>query len=80
MSLDTALEMGKKMGFDTENYEYYCGSVSIGDKNKKDIAIWSHLDVVPEGDESDWRFRLIPENLKTAIYSAADAATIKLLQ
>ena len=54
--LDTALEMGKNMGFDTENYEYYCGSVSIGDKNKKDIAIWSHLDVVPEGDESDWAF------------------------
>lgn len=22
--LDTALEMGKNMGFDTENYEYYC--------------------------------------------------------
>ena len=47
--LDQALKMGAEMGFDTRNYEYYCGSISYGHQ-EKDIAFWSHLDVVPEGD------------------------------
>ena len=48
-ALDKALEMGMQMGFDTQNYEYYCGSISFG-KQQKDIAFWAHLDVVPEGE------------------------------
>ncbi len=47
--LDKALELGAALGFNTRNYEYYCGSVSLGTQ-EKDIAIWSHLDVVPEGE------------------------------
>jgi len=51
--LDYALDYAAKNGFETENYDYYCGAAYMGDKDN-DIAIISHLDVVPEG--SDWRW------------------------
>lgn len=46
--LDTALELCSSMGFATKNYDYYCGSASIG-SGEKEIALLGHLDVVPEG-------------------------------
>ncbi len=49
-ALDAALAMGQKMGFETENYDYYAGSIRYG--NKPEIGMLAHLDVVPEG--SNW--------------------------
>lgn len=49
--LDKALEMSSRYGLDTKNYEYYCGRASYGDGDKE-IGIFAHLDVVPEGN--DW--------------------------
>lgn len=51
--LDTAIEMGKKYGFRTENHDYYCASIISGDQ-KDEVGIVSHLDVVPAG--SGWSY------------------------
>ena len=50
-ALETALEMGKKYGFHTENYENRCGSMSLR-PSEHEIGFWGHLDVVPVGE--DW--------------------------
>ncbi len=48
-ALDLALEMGKRYGFQTENHDYYCGSILYGD-SEDEIGLVVHLDVVPEGN------------------------------
>jgi len=52
--LDKMLELGAEKGFPVCNYEYYCGSISLIPKNKEKskgtIGVWTHLDVVSEGD------------------------------
>jgi succinyl-diaminopimelate desuccinylase len=50
--LDTMLELAKEKDFPTYNYDYYCGSMSLHmqEKNESTIGVWSHLDVVPEGN------------------------------
>lgn len=48
--LDAALEIGKKFGLKTENHEYYCGSVILEGKQKEEIGIVGHLDIVSEGN------------------------------
>lgn len=52
-ALDTALELGEKYGFTTENYENRCGSMSLR-PSEHEIGFWGHLDVVPVGN--DWTF------------------------
>lgn len=48
--LDTALEISRRLGFETDNCDYYCGSASLKNNDSgKHIAFWNHLDVVPEG-------------------------------
>ncbi len=47
--LDTALDLGKSMGFETENHEYHCGSILMPGTGRGEIGIFAHLDVVPEG-------------------------------
>ncbi len=47
--LDAALSIGERMGFKTENHEYYCGSILMPGSEKGEIGMFSHLDVVPEG-------------------------------
>ncbi|MDR0841412.1 MAG: Sapep family Mn(2+)-dependent dipeptidase [Christensenellaceae bacterium] len=44
--LDIALGIGHDLGFDTENYEYCCGSIRCGGQDKE-IGFFTHLDVVP---------------------------------
>ena len=51
--LDHALEKAREMGFETEDYDGYCGSAALGDGSHA-IAVIAHLDVVPEG--TDWRW------------------------
>lgn len=53
--LETMLALASEKGFDTENFDYYGGRISLhSGTNGKEIGIWSHLDVVPEG--TDWTF------------------------
>ena len=52
-ALHAMLDLGKKHGFLTENYEEYMGSIDMGIP-KETIGFWGHLDVVPEGDGWDF--------------------------
>ena len=47
--LDFALERAAFYGFETEDYEGYCGAVLSG-KGEREIGFLCHLDVVPEGE------------------------------
>ena len=49
MVLDKALEIGKQMGFETENHDYRCGSILMPGRTGQEIGIFVHLDVVHEG-------------------------------
>lgn len=47
--LDAALEMGRKIGMDIQNDDYYGGSILMPGEKPEEIGIFAHLDVVPEG-------------------------------
>ncbi len=47
--LDWALAKGRELGVETENDEYYCGSLIYRGSGDKEVAFVGHLDVVPEG-------------------------------
>lgn len=54
--LDEMLKIGREHGFDTENYEYYVGSIGTKEKNWDNmIGFWNHLDVVPVGNQ--WEYQ-----------------------
>ena len=48
--LDFALERSRELGLRTENHEDYCGSALLDGKEKTELGMFSHLDVVPAGD------------------------------
>lgn len=48
-ALESALELGKQMGFKVENFDGYAGHADLGD-GEEVIGILAHLDVVPEGE------------------------------
>lgn len=48
--LSRALSLAKGYGLKTENHENYCGSALLPGKTDRELGIFSHLDVVPEGD------------------------------
>lgn len=50
--LDAVLARGREMGFETENHEYYAGSILMPGTGEGEIGIFAHLDVVPAG--SGW--------------------------
>lgn len=50
--LDQMLAMASSYGFDTCNYEDYCGSAVLKGEREEELGLFSHLDVVPEG--SGW--------------------------
>lgn len=55
--LDKALEMSEDYGFKSKNHEYYCGTCELpGKTNEKEIGMFAHLDVVPEGDKDKWTY------------------------
>ena len=49
-ALEEALSIASNMGFATNNYDNYVGTVDFNDKEKA-LDILAHLDVVPAGDE-----------------------------
>lgn len=54
--LNAMLELGSRCGMSTENYKGHCGSISLQKRMKgvPEIGIWTHLDVVGEGE--GWHF------------------------
>ncbi len=55
--LNLALSDGEKLGFTTVNYDNYVGEITFGEGDDKDgLAILCHLDVVPEGELSFWKY------------------------
>lgn len=53
--LEEALSMGRRMGFEVMNHENYCGSLLWRGESEKEVGIFGHLDVVPEG--TGWIYR-----------------------
>lgn len=51
-ALHYVLDLAKSLGFETVNYDNYIGEVVWGEG--EEMAILTHLDVVPVGKESDW--------------------------
>ncbi len=52
---DKAIDISQRLGFYTDNCDYYCASASMEDNDEKQhVGFWNHLDVVPEGD--GWTF------------------------
>lgn len=49
------LKRAEGMGFHTKNVDNYAGYVEMGETGDL-IGILAHLDVVPEGRESDWKY------------------------
>lgn len=49
------LQRAEEMGFRTKNVDNYAGYAEMGDAGEL-IGILVHLDVVPEGRESDWQY------------------------
>lgn len=52
-ALEYALNLSKKLGFETKNIDGYAGHAEFGE-GEKTIGILVHLDVVPEG--KDWTY------------------------
>ncbi len=48
--LDAALSMSERYGFDTQNHEYYCGSALMPGTGKGELGVFTHVDVVDEGE------------------------------
>src|SRR5699024_4952959 len=49
------LDLAKHLGFYTKNLDGYMGIVEMGE-GEEELGILVHIDVVPTGDESMWRF------------------------
>lgn len=47
-ALDDALARGKALGFDTVDYDGYCGAIDMAGGDEQ-LGVICHLDVVPEG-------------------------------
>lgn len=54
--LDAALAMAKRMGFPVENNDYYSGTALLKGKTDRQLGVFGHLDIVPEGDLANWDF------------------------
>lgn len=51
---DAVMEIGARMGFHTENDDYYCVSLLLPGESPEEYAVLGHMDVVPAGD--GWSF------------------------
>ena len=52
-ALEYFLDLGKKLGFEVENFDNYAGHIDFG-TGEETVGILGHVDVVPEGD--GWEF------------------------
>lgn len=61
--LTLALDIGSELGFETENHEWYCGSIVHHGKTIEEMGIVGHLDVVPAFGEWEYpKYELTVEN------------------
>lgn len=60
-ALEEVLEIGEILGFETQNYDGYVGTIRWGNKGKE-IGILTHVDVVPPGD--GWTYPPFQATLK----------------
>ena len=66
-ALDRMLEIADKLGFETENHDYYCGSVLMpGEDPSDEIGIIAHLDVVPAVE--GWRYPRFALTVENGLY------------
>lgn len=49
-ALDYVLHRARLLGFETQNHAYHCGSVLLPGTIREEIGIFTHLDVVHEGE------------------------------
>lgn len=54
--LDLALSFAQRMGFETDNQDYYSGTALMRGETDRQLGIFGHLDIVPEGDLANWDF------------------------
>ncbi len=54
--LDLALSFAQRMGFETDNQDYYSGTALMKGETERQLGIFGHLDIVPEGDLANWDF------------------------
>lgn len=52
-ALEAALELGKRLGFKTENFDNYVGHIEMGEGEEM-LGILGHVDVVPAGEGWDF--------------------------
>lgn len=52
-ALEYFLDLGKKMGFEVENFDNYAGHIDFGNGEEM-LGILGHVDVVPEGEGWDY--------------------------
>ncbi|MBR5520169.1 MAG: M20/M25/M40 family metallo-hydrolase, partial [Clostridia bacterium] len=66
-ALDTMLAIGARYGFETENHDYYCGSIVMPGENPDDeIGIIAHLDVVPAVE--GWKYPRYELTIENGLY------------
>ena len=53
-ALEFTLSLARELGFETKNYDNYIGEAIYGEG--EEMAILTHLDVVPVGKLSDWKY------------------------
>lgn len=52
--VDTVLQMAADYGMEAENDEYYCASAILRGREKRELCMVGHLDVVPAGEGWDF--------------------------
>lgn len=61
--LSCALDIGRELGFETENHQWYCGSIVLPGRTVEEMGIVGHLDVVPAFGEWEYpKYELTLEN------------------
>ena len=76
------LDLAGSFGFETINYDNYIGEVVFGEgKTEKDeIAILVHLDVVPAGDLTAWKYPPFEATEADGKITAEERPTTKALR
>lgn len=53
-ALDQVLELSRRYGLVAMNHQYHCGTALLPGQSDEQIGIFTHMDIVPEGD--NWLF------------------------
>lgn len=53
-ALDCALALSRQYGLEAENHQYHCGTALLAGASSQEIGMFTHVDIVPEGE--NWIF------------------------